>query len=156
FMGGTGYSSVMMPEPSHLMAALRRSSVVVLALLLASCARQPTRQAPEAAASKSPRGESESLMAGEMALRDGDCREASENYLAAARVSKEVSVASRATQIALGCSQLQTARDAAARWRELDRWNGEASLAAALVALKRYDLKEARAALLAWRESGSA
>jgi tetratricopeptide (TPR) repeat protein len=51
---------------------------------------------------------------------------------------------------------LQDAREAAARWRELEPWSGDAALAAALVALKRYDLKEARAGLLAWRDSGSA
>ncbi len=67
-------------------------------------------------------------MAGEMALREGDCREASENYLAAARASQEVRVASRAAQIALGCHQLDTARAATIRWRELDAWDGDASL----------------------------
>src|SRR6185369_5938060 len=106
-MGGTGYSSAMMPEPSRLMAALRHSSIVALALLLASCASHPSK--PVAAASATPKGESESLMAAEMALRAGDCREASENYLAAASVSKQASVAARAAQIALGCYQLQTA-----------------------------------------------
>jgi len=136
------------------MAALRRPAVLVLALLLASCARQPARQEPPA--SQVAKGESEALMAGEMALRAGDCRGASENYMAAARVSSEVRIASRAAQVALGCYQLQTAREATSRWRELAPWNGDAALAAALVALKRYDLKEARTALLAWRDSGSA
>jgi tetratricopeptide (TPR) repeat protein len=146
----------MMPDTSHLMAALRRPSIVVLALVLAGCARQPEKPEVVAAESTRVKGESEALMAGEMALREGDCREASENYLAAARASQEVRVASRAAQIALGCHQLDTARDATIRWRELDKWDGDASLAAALVALKRYDLKEARAALASWRDSGSA
>ena len=65
-------------------------------------------------------------------------------------------IASRAVQVALGCYQLQSARETTARWRELEPWSGDAALAAALVALKRYDLKEARAALQAWRDSGSA
>ena len=56
----------------------------------------------------------------------------------------------------LGCEQLAAARAAAARWRELDPYSGDAALAAALVALKRYDLAEARKALTAWRDSGSA
>ncbi len=159
-MDGTGYSAVMMPDPSRPMAALRLASIAVLALLVASCAQHPSRpapaKAPAVAAIEAPKGESESLMAGEMALRDGNCHVASESYLAAAKVSKEVRVASRAAEIALGCSQLDTARAATARWRELDPWNGEASLAAALVALKRYDLAEARKALIAWRDSGSA
>lgn len=95
-------------------------------------------------------------MAAEMALRDGDCLTASENYLAAARVSAEPQVAAKASQLALGCSQLRAARDATARWRELEPWSGDAALAAALVALKRYDLAGARSALTAWRDSGSA
>jgi Flp pilus assembly protein TadD len=131
--------------------------IVVLALLLASCARQPSRPEPPVNQDqKVQKGESEALMAGEMALRAGDCRVAAENYLAAARVSSEVRIATRAAQLALGCHQLQTAREATMRWRELEPWNGDAALAAALVALKRYDLKEARAALMAWRDSGSA
>lgn len=154
-MGGRSYSAAMMPDPSRLMAALRRPAILVLTLLLAGCARQPPPK-PVAEVAEVPKGESEALVAGEMALRAGDCRAASENYLAAAKVSQEARVASRAAQIAIGCFQLETARAAAARWRELAPWNGEAALAAALVALKRYDLKEARAALTAWRDSGSA
>ena len=70
-------------------------------------------------------------MAGEKALDSGDCRGASENYLGAALASKEVRVASRASQISIGCNQLATAQMATARWRELDKWNGQAALAAA-------------------------
>jgi tetratricopeptide (TPR) repeat protein len=155
-MGGTGYSAAMMPDTSHFMAALRRPLIVVLALSLAGCARQPQKPEEEVRAMTRVMGESEALMAAEISVREGDCRGASENYLAAAMASKEVRVASRAAQIALGCHQLETARAATRRWRELDEWDGDASLAAALVALKRYDLKEAGAALTAWRDSGSA
>lgn len=137
-----------------------RAFTVVLALLLLACMQLPGKahaaSAPEASAREDSRGESELLMAGQRSLRDGDCRGASENYLAAARASRELGVASRAAQIAIGCNQLATAQAATARWRELDPWNGQAALAAALVALKRYDLKSAREALTAWRESGSA
>jgi tetratricopeptide (TPR) repeat protein len=107
-------------------------------------------------ASASARGESELLMAAEKALGSGDCRGASESYLAAAMVSEEARVASRAAQLSLACNQLATAQSATTRWRALDKWNGQAALAAALVALKRYDLGKAREALTAWRESGSA
>lgn len=125
-----------------------------MASLVAACATvAPEGQQAQASA---PKGESEALMAAELALREGNCRTASENYLAAARVSAEPQVASKASQLALGCSQLDAARDATARWRELEPWSGDAALAAALVALKRYDLKEARSALTAWRDSGSA
>ncbi|HTP40349.1 MAG TPA: tetratricopeptide repeat protein [Steroidobacteraceae bacterium] len=148
----------MMPHTSRLFTA-------VPVLLLAACAQLPHRSAPQPATTAAPppvasepvapKGESESLMAGEMALRKGDCRAASENLLAAARLSTETRLASRAAQIAIGCHQLDTARAATARWRELDALNGEAALAATLVALQRYDLKEAREALMAWRDSGS-
>lgn len=157
-MGGTGYSAPMMPHSS-------RAFPVIPVLLLAACAQVPHKPAPAAAAAQpaaavnetvAPKGESELLVSGEMALRAGNCREATDDYVAAAQVSKESRVASRATQVALGCHQLDAARTAAARWRELDKWNGEAALAAALIALKRYDLSGAREALTAWRDSGSA
>lgn len=136
------------------MSALQAGAIAVLALCVVACTTVP----PAAAAARSGRamGESEAIMAGEVALRDGDCRKASESFLAAAKVSTEIDVARRAAQIALGCDQLETARVAAARWRALDEWSGDAALAAALVALKRYDLAEAREALTAWRESGAA
>jgi tetratricopeptide (TPR) repeat protein len=141
------------------MSALRCTALAALSLamlpLLGGCDAAPRKDAPPAAA-VAPKGESEALMAAELALRDGDCRTASENYLAAARASAEPQVAAKASQLALGCSQLTAARDAAARWRELEPWSGEAALAAALVALKRYDLAGARSALTAWRDSGSA
>jgi tetratricopeptide (TPR) repeat protein len=51
---------------------------------------------------------------------------------------------------------LSVARQAVARWRELEPYSGEAALTAALVALKRYDLADAQTQLTAWRDSGSA
>jgi len=125
---------------------------------LAACATAPsgTPGAKAAATAPAPKGESEALMAAENALRAGDCRGASENYLAAARASSEASAAMRASQLAVGCEQFTTARQATQRWLELDPWSGDAALTAALVALKRYDLNEARKALTTWRDSGSA
>lgn len=95
-------------------------------------------------------------MAAENALREGDCRAASENYLAAAQASADPDVAMRASQLAVGCEQFTTARAATQRWLQLDAWSGDAALTAALVALKRYDLPEARKALTQWRDGGSA
>ncbi|HTQ36134.1 MAG TPA: tetratricopeptide repeat protein [Steroidobacteraceae bacterium] len=149
----------MMPHTSRRFTALS-------CLLLAACAQLPHKPdapppeaapaaAPVASAPAAPKGESELLMAAQMALRNGDCHAASQNMLAAAMVSREANIASRAAQTAFGCHQLDIARSAAARWRELDALNGQAALAAALVALKRYDLKESREALAAWRDSGA-
>jgi len=143
------------------MSALRCAALFVLAAA-AGCSSTPAASdavpavTPTAAVNTAGKGESELMMAAETSLREGNCRAAAENYLGAAKVSSEANVAMRASQLALGCNQLGTARTATARWRELDAYNGDAALAAALVALKRYDLAEARSALTAWRDSGSA
>lgn len=96
------------------------------------------------------------MMAAENALRNGDCRAAAENFLTAALASSDATVAARAAQLAVGCDQLPSARAAAQRWLQLEPYSGDAALTSALVALKRYDLTEARKALIAWRDSGSA
>jgi tetratricopeptide (TPR) repeat protein len=149
----------MMPYPTRLLAAMRSSGLLVLAIGLAGCVS--TTPDAGAAAPKKPvvvvaKGESESLLAAENALRDGNCRAAAENYLAAALVSTDAGVATRASQLAVGCNQLTAARAAVVRWRELEPYSGDAALTAALIALKRYDLTEARSALTEWRDSGSA
>ena len=95
-------------------------------------------------------------MAAENALRAGDCHGAAENYLAAAQASSDPAVAARAAQLAVGCDQLPIAQTAATRWLALEPFSGDAALTAALVALKRYDLPDARKALTTWRDSGSA
>jgi tetratricopeptide (TPR) repeat protein len=141
------------------MSALRFALTVVLAAGVVGCAAPGSRAAAAAApraavASTAGKGESELLMAAELALRDGNCRVATDNYVAAAQVSSEVQLAQRASQLALGCDQLGAARIAVARWRELDKYSGDAALAATLVAFKRYDLAGARTALAAWRDSG--
>jgi tetratricopeptide (TPR) repeat protein len=150
----------MMPDPSRSMSALRSAALLFL-LVAAGCATRKPDDAPAApapekaeAVSTAGKGESELLMAGEMALRNGDCRKATDNYVAAAQVSNEAQLAMKATQLALGCNQMNAARKAVARWRALDKYSGDAALAAALLAFKRYDLAEARTALAAWRDSG--
>jgi tetratricopeptide (TPR) repeat protein len=135
------YSGAMMPEHLRPMSVLRPVLLAVLSL----CSGLAT------AAGKS---EAELLTAAERALKDGDCRVATENYVAAAKASNQSELAQRAVQLALGCNQLGAARTAAARWRALDKYSGDAAMAAALVALKRYDLAEARTTLAAWRDSG--
>ncbi len=130
------------------MSVPRLATRIVLAAIAAGCATAWS------AAPNAGKGESELLMAAQSALREGKCRIATENYLAAAQASAEVQVAQRASQVALGCNQLGSARTAVARWRTLDKYSGDAALAAALVAFKRYDLAEARTALGAWRDSG--
>jgi tetratricopeptide (TPR) repeat protein len=147
----------MMPESHPLAAALRAGLLTVLAFA-AGCsttAKSPDSETPVPSAAATPRGESEALMAAQNALAVGNCRLATENYLAAARFSDDPATAMRAAQLALGCHNLDLARAAALRWRELQPYSGEAALTAALVAMKRYDIAEAREALTAWRDSGS-
>ncbi|MGC4028622.1 MAG: tetratricopeptide repeat protein [Steroidobacteraceae bacterium] len=145
----------MMPDPRRVLAGLRKARGLILLLPVLGAAAV-AREAPAPGGANAARGESELILAAEESLRAGSCRGASENYLGAARASADAGVAARATQLALGCEQLATAQAAAARWRELAPYSGEASLAAALVALKRYDLADARQALAAWRDSGAA
>jgi len=148
----------MMPEATPLTAALRSGLLAVLALASACSTTRPEQagETPPAATEATPRGESEAVLAAQNALNAGDCRKASESYLAAAGYSEDPQVAMRAAQLALGCENFSTARAAAARWRKLEPYDGDAALAAALVAMKRYDLEEAREALTAWRDSGLA
>jgi tetratricopeptide (TPR) repeat protein len=135
--------------------------MTVLFFVVVGCAadrapgKTPAASSP-ASATVAPKGESEAMMAAENALRQGDCRGASENFLAAANASSDPGVAARASQLAVGCDQLPSARAAAQRWLQLEPYSGDAALTAALVALKRYDLTEARKALIVWRDSGSA
>jgi tetratricopeptide (TPR) repeat protein len=141
------------------MSALRLAGLALLAAGVVACAATRPGAAPGAAPLQTAtdtagKGESELLMAAERALRDGNCRAATDNYVAAAQVSTDVKLAQRASELALGCDQLGAARTAVARWRELDKYSGDAALAAALVAFKRYDLAGARTALVAWRDSG--
>jgi tetratricopeptide (TPR) repeat protein len=143
----------MMPYSPKFLTSIRAGSLAVLALTGAAFCHATYAAPAKPAVVK---GESESLLAAENALSQGKCREAVENFLAAARVSSNVAVATRAAQISVGCDQLTTARAAVTRWRELEPYSGDAALTAAIVALKRYDLAEAREHLTAWRDSGSA
>ena len=133
-------------------AASRFCTLLLLAGLLAACTT-PSSTGPAAPA---PRGESESILAAEGAIRDGDCRAAAEHYFAAAKVSSDAKVAARSTQLAYGCEQFATATEAARRWRELEPHSGDAALASALVALRLHDLSTAKKQLAEWRDSGSA
>jgi tetratricopeptide (TPR) repeat protein len=145
----------MMPDSTRIPAGLRACvALVPLLALLAGCAGGGTRS-EEAPSATAQRGESESILAAEEALREGDCRRAAESYLAAARAGSDAGVASRASQLAYGCEQYGTAKVAAQRWLELAPHSGDAALAGALVAMRQHDLPESRRLLTMWRDSGS-
>lgn len=147
-----GYSDAMMPEPfAGLKTRLRSSFAALLGALAAGgvlAAEKPMVTAAPEADSK--------MMVAEVALERGDCRAAAEQYVGIAASSTESRIAARATQIGIACAQLESARRSAARWRMLAPESGEASLAAAIVALQLYRLDDARGALGAWRDVGSA
>ncbi len=108
------------------------------------------------AAEGRPAGQDPAVVVAEMALQKGECREAAEALTKASATSPDVALATRATQVAMGCEQLDTAQRAAARWQQLAPGRGEPALARALVAMKRFQVDEARKALSAWRDSGAA
>lgn len=144
----------MMPDPNRFLAGLRIAGGLFLLASSFGCATATGQVTSPQAVPQ--RGESEWILAAEQALDEGSCRLSAEYFLNAARVSRDAEVASRATQLALGCQQLPVAQQAAQRWRELAPASGDAALVQTLVALRRYDLDTARQALVAWRDSGLA
>jgi len=133
-----------MPQATRLRLA---ASVLLLLVPAARAAMAPA----DPAWARSP-----DVVLAEMALQRGQCREGSEAYLKAAQGSADASLASRAAQVAVGCEQLATAWRAAQRWQTLAPRSGDAALLRTLVALKRYQLQDAREALTAWYDSASA
>jgi len=147
-----GYSDAMMPQP---VASLRIRLRSLVAACVATCIAGAAFGAEKPMVTTAPEATSK-MMVAEVALERGDCREAAEQYVTIAAASSEPKVAARATQVGLACAQLDSARRSAARWRALEPQSGEAALAAAIIALQLYRLDDARAALGAWRDMGSA
>ena len=141
-----GYSGAMMPQSSGFRAGAATSLAALLAsVLLAGCAAQAPKAVPK-----------DPLAVAEAALKQAQCREAAEAFVQAASASDDLRLASRATQVSLGCEQFPSAERAVARWQQLAPYAGEAALARTIIALKLYRLDEARKALTSWRDSGSA
>ncbi len=134
--------------------------VASLWLALAGCAAAPAAGSAAAPAEKpmvtTSTDVASRMMVAEVALERGDCRTAADQYVGIAGTSTEGRVAARATQVALACANLDAGRRSAARWRQLEPRSGEAALAAGIIALQLYRLDEARGALGAWRDVGSA
>ncbi len=82
-----------------------------------------------------------------VALKRGDCREASEAYARPALATTDVQLAHRATQVAMACEHLPAAWAAATRWHTLAPADREANALYATVALKLYHTTEARTAI---------
>lgn len=138
------------------MAAL--AAVLAGALLATGCASSRVEEQPaedtaaaEKAASEQAdrdtqvRNANALTVVAEIALERGDCRSAAENYAAASRASLEL--AQRATEVALTCQHLPAARQSAESWRSFAPDNRDAATIYAVVALKLYQIADARPAL---------
>ena len=96
---------------------------------------------------EAPKGDPAALtVVAEIALERGDCKGASESYAKAAAVGA-VSLARRATEVALACEHLPAAWESVTRWRTLAPTSREADAMYAVIALKLYHIPEARVAV---------
>jgi tetratricopeptide (TPR) repeat protein len=96
---------------------------------------------------EAPKGDPAALtVVAEIALERGDCKGASESYAKAAAVGA-VSLARRATEVALACEHLPAAWESVTRWRTLTPTSREADAMYAVIALKLYHIPEARVAI---------
>lgn len=127
--------------------ALTHPSRILIAVLwvalVAGCATEPEKPQPAA-----PDAAALTIVA-EIALRQGDCRTASETYAKAAEAAS-APVARRASEVGLACEDLPAAWRSAQRWRELAPESREADAVYATVALKLYRIADARAAVKAY------
>ena len=132
-------------------AAIGRAAVgpswTVLALVLAAWLSGCASTAPPKAVTE-PHESGASTVVAEIALKRGDCKGASESYAKAAAAGTAVSLARRASEVALACEHLPAAWQAVSRWRALAPDDREATALYAAVALKLYRMPEARAAIV--------
>ena len=130
---------------SHVRLSKTTSLWIIPALvaLLPGCSSTPPQKAaPE------PQSSAASTVLAEIALKRGDCKGASESYAKAASAGTEVSLARRASEVAVACEHLPAAWQSVSRWRALAPGDREATALYAAVALKLYRMPEARAAIL--------
>ena len=128
--------------------ALRPSAGLLVACvaplaLMAGCSTAPSA-AKQASA---PKGDPAALtVVAEIALERGDCKGASESYAKAAQVGS-VTLARRATEVALECEHLPAAWESATRWRAIAPNSREADAIYAVIALKLYRIQDAKVAI---------
>jgi Flp pilus assembly protein TadD len=114
--------------------------VGALALMVGCSSVRPAKE-------EVPKGDPAALtVVAEIALERGDCKGASESYAKAAAVGA-VSLARRATEVALACEHLPAAWESVTRWRTLAPTSREADAMYAVIALKLYHISEARVAI---------
>jgi tetratricopeptide (TPR) repeat protein len=112
------------------------------ALFLVAGCSAAAQTAPEPAT----RDPNAATVIAEIALERGDCRTAAETYASAAQRG-DLSVAQRASEVALACEHLPAAWESVKRWRTLAPNDRDAAAVYATVALKLYRIPEARTAI---------
>ncbi len=129
------------------------AAVLALAGLAAGCRTAPPVQGqspaahnPPPPAAHTPQDTSSLTVLAEVALEKGDCRDAAEDYATAASRGP-VSIARRASEVALACQDIPAAWSSAERWRTLAPSDRDASLIYGTVALTLYHIPQARDAL---------
>ncbi|HEV7714672.1 MAG TPA: hypothetical protein VGO53_03700, partial [Steroidobacteraceae bacterium] len=115
-----------------------------MALVAVSGCLAAAPTSPESAA----RDPNAATVVAEIALERGDCRSAAETYAAAAQRGA-LSVARRASEVALACEHLPAAWESVKRWRALAPDDRDANAVYATVALKLYHIPEARQGIVA-------
>jgi tetratricopeptide (TPR) repeat protein len=93
------------------------------------------------------------MLAAESALQAGDCRTASEDYVAAALSSSEPKLLQRASEVSLGCGQYALGQKAATRWHAVDPGEAGAELNLVRAQLCRARLADTRRQWLQWLNS---
>jgi tetratricopeptide (TPR) repeat protein len=135
----------MFNRSPHLTLILCAAALAAASLLGACSAMRPVRQSVPP---PSPASDATALaVMAEVALKRGDCREASESYARASASTADVQLARHATQVAMACEHLPAAWQAASRWHALAPLDREGDALYAAVALKLYHTAEARTAI---------
>ena len=96
------------------------------------------------------------LLGAESALQAGDCRAASEDYVAAALTATDLKLLQRATEVSLGCGQFALGQKVAQRWQGLAPNEAAASLNLVRAQLARARVSAGRGEWLAWLKSKAA
>jgi predicted Zn-dependent protease len=127
-------------DPGAMRQGIAVAVLGAVALMVGCSSVRPAKE-------EAPKGDPAALtVVAEIALERGDCKGASESYAKAAAVGA-VSLARRATEVALACEHLPAAWESVSRWRTLAPTSREADAMYAVIALKLYHIPEARVAV---------
>jgi tetratricopeptide (TPR) repeat protein len=127
-----------MPHAPRLLFCI---SCCVLALAAAGCASQQASSRPQESAEQATDANSH-LMVAEIALQRGEYHTAASEYVAAAKLASDPTLAQRATAVAFENGQFTTAMEGGRRWLELEPQSVDAHRYMAVSALRLHQLDE--------------